>query len=269
MSKAKLGRLNRAGTPVFYGSMHKEAVFFELSDLEAGDELIVSFWKTTERMFVNNIGYTEYAFEQLGAKRPIPSWGPQQQPGSTEQTLPLATLPKEVVEKAMSKDDARDLKEAFSRHFTRQVSDDELYRYKLTAAIGELHLGDIPDQNTKFAGVLYPSVRMWANGDNLGLQPWFVDRHLEFRKAVHVRIKEKRENSFNVDYVDAAYAFDEDGNLKWLGRIKNWTLRPQQKAQALFAPGIDDDGDYLISKDGQPAHWVLTDTDTGKTIEPA
>jgi hypothetical protein len=267
--KTTLGRLNRVGKPVFYGAMHKEAVFFELPGLKAGDELIVTYWKTTERMFVNNIGYTEYAFEQLGAKRPVPKWNPKE-PVGTEQTLPFATLPKEVAEKAMSKDNARDFKTALSKYFTRQVNDNETYRYKLTTAIGELHLGDIKNQNTKFAGVLYPSVRMWANGDNIGLQPWFVDNHLEFRKAVHVRIKERRETALDVDYVDAAHAFDETGNLKWLGRVKNWTLnKPFQKARAVFEAGIDADGDYYISKDGQPAHWVITDIDTGEAIEPA
>ena len=41
---APLGRLNRAGQPAFYCSMHKESVFFELPDLKAGDELILTFW---------------------------------------------------------------------------------------------------------------------------------------------------------------------------------------------------------------------------------
>lgn len=273
-SKTTLGRLNRVGQPVFYGAMHKEAVFFEMPGLKAGDELIVTFWKTTERMFVNNIGYTEYAFEKLGAKRPVPVWNAkQQQLASTEQSLPLATLPKEVAEKAMSKDDGREFKEALSRYFTQQVNDDENYRYKLTAAIGELHLGDlhgVNDKNAKFAGVLYPSVRMWANGDNIGFQPWFVDNHLEFRKAVHIRIKERRETAFDIDYLDAAHGFDGTGNLKWLGRVKNWTLNKAfQKARAVFEPGIDADGDYSISADGQPAHWVITDVDTGEVIEPA
>lgn len=268
-AKTKLGRLNRIGKPVFYAGMHKEAVFFEIPGLKTGDELVVTYWKTTERMFVNNIGYTQYAFERLGAKRAVPDWEIKEAKG-TEQTLPLTALPKEIAEKAMSKDDARYLKEAFSKYFTRQINDDESYRYKLTAAIGELHLGDLKDQNTKFAGVLYPSVRMWANGDNIGLQPWFVDQHLDFRKAVHVRIKEKRETAFDIDYLDAAHEFDETGNLKWLGRIKNWTLnKPFQKARAELKSGIDADGDYSISKDGTPAHWIFTDMDTGEIIEPA
>ncbi|RDV05135.1 RES domain-containing protein [Undibacter mobilis] len=267
-SKTMLGRLNRTGEPVFYGAMHKEAVFFEIPGLKAGDELVLSFWKTKERMFVNNIGYTEFAFEQLGAKRPVPDWNQKQEMGSSEQTLAMATLPKEVAERLMSKDDARELKEAFSKYFTRQVDADERNRYKLTAAIGELHLGEIPDQNAKFAGVLYPSVRMFANGDNIGIQPWFVDNHLEFRKAVRIRIKERREAAFDIGYLDAAHDFNEAGNLKWMGRIKNWTLKPKQKAQAVYEPGLDADGDYQISKDGKHAHWVLTDIDTGKTIEP-
>jgi hypothetical protein len=37
--KRCLVALNRIGKPVFYGAMHKEAVFFELPSLKAGDEL--------------------------------------------------------------------------------------------------------------------------------------------------------------------------------------------------------------------------------------
>jgi hypothetical protein len=40
-----LGRLNRTGEPIFCSSMHRESVFFELPDLKAGDELILTFWK--------------------------------------------------------------------------------------------------------------------------------------------------------------------------------------------------------------------------------
>jgi hypothetical protein len=172
--------------------MHKEAVFFELPDLRSGEELILTFWKTTERMFVNNIGYTEFAFQQLDAKRVLPTWKPPNAPESTESTVGLSTLPLDVVNVALSKDGCRELKEAFSKYFIQNVPFDESFRYKLTVAIGEIHLGSICGRyNTQFAGVLYPSVRMWANGDNIGLLPWFVDEHREFRKAVQVRIKDR------------------------------------------------------------------------------
>jgi hypothetical protein len=263
-----LGRLNRAGQPLFYSSMHKQSVFFELPDLGAGDELLLTFWKTTEQMFVNNIGYTEFAFQQLGAKRALPIWGPPKAPGSTESTMSLATLPPDVVNVALSKDESREIKEAFSTYFMRKVSSDESFRYKRTVAIGEMHLGSIVTHNTQFAGILYPSVRMWANGDNLALLPWFVDEHLAFRKAVHVRIKGRTETSIDIDYLDAAHEFDDPGKLKWLGRIRAWTLQPKQTAKFLAVAGLDDDGDYTVGEDGQPAHWTAADAATGNPIYP-
>jgi hypothetical protein len=266
--KTCLGRLNRAGHPVFYSSMQKEAVFFEIRDLKVGDELVLTFWKTNERMFVNNTGYTEFAFRQLGAKRTIPQWGPAKLPGTTE-TVRLTEIPAEVRDVALSKDECHEIKEAFSRYFMRAVNDADSFMYKLTTAIGELHLGSIVNHNTRFAGVLYPSIRMWANGDNLALLPWFVDSHLEFRKAVHVKIKSKTDTSFDIDYVDAAHGFDDSGNLKWLGRIQAWTLQPKQGARFVSVQGLDHDGDYTMADGGIPVHWEAADAITGEVIRPA
>jgi hypothetical protein len=266
-----LGRLNRAGQPVFYCSMHKESVFFELPNLKAGDEIILTFWKTTEKMFVNNIGYTEFAFKQLGAKRTLPQWGPPQAPGSTEATVTLPEMPKEVRDVALSKDQSREIKEAFSAYFMRKVSANESFLYRLTVAIAEMHLGTITIVNdkTQFAGILYPSVRMWANADNVALLPWFVDGHLEFRKAVHVRIKSRTETTIDIDYLDAAHEFDDTGKLKWLGRVRGWPLQPKQTAKFHLVPGPDEDGDYLTGKDGQSVHWTAEDMATGNPIYPA
>jgi hypothetical protein len=95
-----------------------------------------------------------------------------------------------------------------------------------------------------------------------------VDGHLQFRKAVHVRIKTRTETSIDIDYLDAAHEFDVAGRLNWLGRIRNWTLQPNQKGKFVFAAGPDADGDYTISQDGMPAHWTAEDADTGKVIDP-
>jgi hypothetical protein len=109
---------------------------------------------------------------------------------------------------------------------------------------------------------------MWANGDNLALLPWFVDKHLEFRKAVHVRIKGRTEMSISIDYIDEANEFDHAGKLKWLGRVRAWPLEPKQTAKFLGVAGPDDDGDYTVGEDSQPAHWTAEDAATGKTIYP-
>jgi hypothetical protein len=264
----RLGRLNRKEQPVFYCSMHKESVFFELQGLKVGDELILTFWKTTEKMFVNNIGYTEYAFRQLGAKRTPPQWGARTSvPGDTQENIVLSKIPEEVRAIALSQDESREVKEAFSDYFMRSVSPTETHRYKLTVAIGELHLGTI-NQRDQFAGILYPSTRMWANGDNLALLPWYADKHLEFRKAVHVRVTGRTDTSFDVNYDDAAHEFDESGKLIWLGRIRKWTIQPGQKAKATFSAGVDEDGDYYISTHGKPCHWTIEDATTGERINP-
>jgi hypothetical protein len=262
---ASLGRLNRNEQPTFYCSMHKESVFFEVQGLQAGDEIILTFWKTTEKMFVNNIGYTEFVFEQLGAKRPVPQWSVSS-PGSNQETIALPTRSPEMIESALSKDEMRDVREALSQYFMRTVGPRETDSYKLTTAIGELHLGTI-DLTEQFAGVLYPSVRMWGNGDNLALLPWFVDSHVEFRKAVHVRIDNRTDANFSVTYLDSARQLDANGSLIWLGRLPNWALnKPYQKAQFTFTPGPDEDGDYQISADGNPCHWIAKDMDTGDPI---
>jgi hypothetical protein len=111
---------------------------------------------------------------------------------------------------------------------------------------------------------------MWANADNLALLPWFVDAHLEFRKAVHVRIKGRTETTIDIDnYLDAAHEFDDTGKLKWLGRVRAWSLPPKHTAKFRSVAGLDEDGDYMIGEDGRPAHLTAEDMATGKPIYPA
>ena len=269
----KLGRLNRHGDPVFYSSMHKESVFFELQNLKAGDELLLTFWKTTAKMIANNIGYTDFVFERLGAKRSVPRWGPTPEIGSNKETLNLTQLPPEVVKVALSKDERHELREAFGEYFMRSVPETETYRYKLTAAIGELHLGTITDttpaaNKSQFAGILYPSTKMYANGDNLALLPWFVDAHLEFRKAVHVRVDSRTDTEFKISNIDTAKEFDSEGKLKWLGKVPTWPLPPGHTAKMTLTEGLDPDGDYLTDVEGKPCHWVVFDQTVEKEIEP-
>ena len=82
-----------------------------------------------------------------------------------------------------------------------------------------------------------------------------MDSHLQFRKALHIRIDRCNESQFWFSYLDAASRFDDDGNLRWLGAMPLWTLQPQA---AIFEckGGIDEDGDYVTSTDGKPCYWV-------------
>ena len=232
--RVRLGRLNRSEQPVFYTSMHKEPVFFENRDVKAGSELVLSFWKTAEKLIVNNIGYTEYVFRLFGAHRAVPRWEKPSDPNSNKDAISLPEFSAESVEKVLSEDECREIHEAFSKYFMKSVVSGDEHQYKLTTAIGELHLGDIKNLGTRFAGALYPSTRMWANGDNLALLPWFVDKHLEFRKALHVRIDAPTDTGFSVTYLDSARGFDDSGNLIWSGKPPHWSLDPGKEGKFTF-----------------------------------
>lgn len=269
--KSKLGRLNRDNESVFYCSMGKEAPFFELPNLQGGCELVLSFWRTTEVMYVNNIGYTKPIFDEFGASRPCPKWSTvDQQPTTTAQAvISLPETFQDQFETAIAGDTNREVRQAFSKYFMHRVNEFETEKYKLTTAIGELHLGSINQDADHFAGVLYPSVRMFANSDNLALLPWFVDRHLCFQKALHIRIDRIEGTKFSITTLDCAKEFGQSGSLVWLGRVTCWTLQPGQTAKFVGTAGRDSDGDYETGSDGKACHWVAVDALTGDPIEAA
>lgn len=264
---AKLGRLNKDGQSVFYCSFGKEALFYELPKLKAGDELVISFWQTTEEMILNNIGYTQLAFEKLGAKRPCPIWSSSLGSSHAVISLPEIQLKEQIV--TMGSDVNREVREALSHEFVCAVDETEKAKYKLTTAIGELHLGSINNGPKRFAGLLYPSVRMLGNGDNLALQPWFVDKHLSFRKALHIRIDSVQDTAFSITSLDCAKNIGQDGKLVWFGRLPNWSVLPGQSARFEVKSGRDADGDYETGKNGELLYWLACDSQSGEIIEPA
>ncbi|QDU26893.1 RES domain protein [Anatilimnocola aggregata] len=263
---AKIGRLNRVGQSIFYASMHKQSVFFELPDLSCGDEVLVTFWKTKKRMLVNNIGYTEFAFNQLGAKRPLPNFANSLPSASHQETITLPTLNKDQLEAALRGDQERELKEAFSKAFMRKAEPQHAFQYKMTVAIAELHLGEIQNFDDSFAGILYPSTRMWANGDNVALLPDYVDNHIELRNALHIKVKSRTETTIEIESFDEARSFDAEGKLVWLGRMGHWIVGPHQLVKATAIAGVDADGDYSTCENGGTAHWEVVDATTGTPI---
>lgn len=267
----RLGRVNRDKNPMFYCAGSKEVVFFELTGLTTGDEIVLSFWQTTEKMLVSNVGYTQYMFQKLGAKRECPVWSARTADSSDlhQELILNQAFSQESIRRALSKDENNAVRQAFSEAFMCMVGEEERHKYKLTTAIGELHLGEIVNSDIQFSGIMYPTVRMWGNGDNLALLPQFVDKHVTFKKAMHIRIDAKEGNRLSVTYLDSATEFSEDGTLKWLGRLSNWKLGPWSEVIAVGTAGRDKYGDYTIDQNGTPCYWVLTDRSTGKVIEPS
>lgn len=268
---ATLNRLNRPGDALMYCSAGKESLFFELQDLQVDDEIVLTIWQTTAPLLVNNIGYTDDVFRTLGAKRQRPTWvdAEPKRPGSSA-TITLPEIHEPPLSSVFDATSNGALLRALSKFFMHRVEPDETYKYKLTVAIGELHMGVVMNhpQHDKFSGIVYPSVRMWANGDNVALLPDFVDRALVFKKAIHVRVESRTDSTFQITSLDAATSFNANGELQWLGRLLNWTLAPGQAAKFTVKSGRAPDGDYSSDKDGNPCHWVARDSATGRIISP-
>ncbi len=116
--KAKLGRANRPGKPMFYCSRAMPSVFYELRANE-GEFIALSEWEVVEPLWMHNVGYHPDALQKLGAPdHPL--------------RLPLADpIPDEFRKNAR-------LRAQLSLAFTEDVREGWEYRYKQSIAINEL-----------------------------------------------------------------------------------------------------------------------------------
>jgi hypothetical protein len=189
---------------------------------------------------LSSLGFTNSVFASLGAQREAPQWLSERQPSTH-----------------LDHDDV------VSELFAERVQPHERMKYKLTAAIAELHYELLEGGAQRIAGVLYPSVAMWANGDNIALRPWFVNDHLEWKKAIHIRVDARDEKSFSISEIDAARHLDSDENLVWAGHA-GVKLTSPSIFSFVFTAGRDEWGDYILGKDNVVGHWVGIEETTGR-----
>jgi len=195
-------RANRPGRPMFYCSVTRQPIFFEL-DVQPGDFVALSTWQSNVKFLANNVGFHASAFEALGAIRPVP-WFTNE----IERSPAL-----EVVEAF------------FARQFTARNTEGETNKYKISAAIAEelcnkpVQLNHPNGENIQFSGLHYPTVAMFANSDNFALFPTFVDRYLQLICVEWIRVEEKLPLAkYRVSHLDYADAISADGNILWTGK---------------------------------------------------
>lgn len=266
---AQPGRANEMGKPVFYCSYSKEPTFFELPGLQTGCHIILSIWQTTKNLWFNNVGYTDAVFKLLGANRECPVWtrtGNASRPDKFSFELGVhdnVSNSSDFASVAYPRDAVREL---FGSWFMRSSGRTKDGLYKISAAIAELHLGNIADKDTEFSGILYPSASMAANADNLAIQPKFVDQSLKFKKAVHVKIENRYGNKFDITKKNESISTLKNGTIVWLGRLLKWEVPPRSQLSFLGVAGRDSYGDYEIGTDGKYSHWLVKDRD-GRIVE--
>jgi hypothetical protein len=199
-SNVGLGRANREHMPMLYCSTAREAPFFELR-CNLGQMVAVVELETTQKMLLNNVGYTKTTFDQLGSSRQ-PGWGP-------------------IQGERVDEPDNNLVAEYLARKFAELVPSGEEFRYKLTAAISEKFARPEP-----FDGLLYPALQMRGNADNVALKPRYADVALRFKRAQHARVDAVHDFSYDITVLDSAVALDAEHRFVWRGGADGWTVAP-------------------------------------------
>jgi hypothetical protein len=191
---APMSRVNRDNYPVFYCCAAYNTALTEI-DAKPGATIAISLWKTTTRLSVNNVGYTETFFSQLNTGRPTPNYGEIDAPASEANKMVDCFLDQE---------------------FIKYVPRDENYRYlyKPTVAIAERMFSQ-----EIFDGLLYPSVAHKYRGDNFAFKPRCLNEYkLKIEAVEYIHIVSADESSILKKRLDFADTFQNDGTIEWKGR---------------------------------------------------
>lgn len=189
-NKIVYGRVNRPGQPMFYCSLDKEAVFFELRP-KLNDTIAIGKWRSKGDLFVFNLGYSSKILNAQGSDREVPSWAVPQKPKELQDENIL-------------------VRDFFNDEFTKVVDKGNEYLFKLSIAIAEIGI-----REDKFVGLLYPTIAMRRYSDNLALKPSFVDQNLSLEKVEFFRIDEIGDFEYLVTTLDFATSFGANGEINW------------------------------------------------------
>lgn len=211
-------RANTPGNPMFYTSMAKNATLYEL-DVKPKDRVSISMWKTTAAAFINNIAFDDHVFAKLKSDRLAESYAL-----ASEYTISLKNASLNRV-----------VRRFFADEFSRKVPGGSERQYIISAALTECFLGNVQERDGtpanisfegKFAGILYPSLAMRGNADNLVLLPDYADRHCELVHVEFVEIDSVRKGRIDFTEYDFANSFSGDGLIRWKGRPKQYSYDP-------------------------------------------
>jgi predicted Fe-S protein YdhL (DUF1289 family) len=217
------GRLNRAGQVMFYGTFGGYEVCLRESRYAVGDLLAVSVWKTIEPLMFHHFGYSKEVFSKARTIREIPTWA-QHSADSERNALIRAWQ---------------------ARVFTRLIADGQEHLYRLSIALTDFALQPLVQSDPALpsfcAGVQYPSVSLWLQGDNIALLPSAVDRSLSLEGVALIKVESITDS------------LTEDGSAKQICEI-----REQE-----YCNGSMPSGHLIWNKDSTISSvpsWQITDS---------
>lgn len=220
------GRANDINESMFYGSITKNIPLFEIG-ASIDDKLGISMWKTTAPLWLNHVGFTDEVFSLLGSI------------SNRTKVYQFISATKNFSD--LNKFIYNYLAAAFSKIIPQHHN----YRYKLSIAITKKLL-----MGNAFHGVLYPSIAMKGNSDNIVIKPSFVDDFMQFVAVEYVKVIDDRSGSFEFDVLDTATEI-VDGKLMWSGKYLGANL----------------DSKELLSFNSDGSDWMIKNQ-TQQRIDP-
>ena len=179
---AKRGRANREGFPIFYCSDGggPSTVFWETKCSQAGDEIIVTSWKPKKILPLSNVADFPHGLNKL------------------ENTDIERVLRKLFVDEG---------------DYDVSIAITEI----LTEGDWNLELDGKPMEESRPCGIRYPSVAKKGYGANCVILPEYVDSHMDFVAAQHLKVMEvSSEEVISVKILDFADSV-KNKELAWWG----------------------------------------------------
>lgn len=195
---ASLNRANRAHNPIFYASSGGAGAVFEVNP-DPGDKIGILKWRTTEQINLNRIGYSRQVLDRFDSVRDLDDF-PEKELAKTE------TEGNSI------------MRQYFAELFTQPVSVNQKHHHKLTTAIAETFLA-----GNSIDGIMYPTVEMWANEDNVAIETEVVDQSLEPVSAEFIEIEGRGDTEIQKSTLDTCTTI-ENGELNWNGHGPQWQL---------------------------------------------
>ncbi|MBO2647710.1 hypothetical protein I6M45_21740 [Shewanella algae] len=199
---SELGRGNEIGQPMFYGATHSHVPFYELR-CKPGDTIALSTWRTSSKLILNHVGFSDEIQDQLESKRDL----------------------NEIYDFVKATRNYGELNEMVHEYlaylFSRPIQDgNEKVEYKLTSSIANLMM-----HSSEINGLMYPTIQMFGNADNILLKPEYVDENLDFVNVEFIEVNESNKDGFSINRIDSATALTStNGALNWSGRPLHWEL---------------------------------------------
>lgn len=203
--RVKQGRANNPRKSMFYGSAGCHSTIMELAPI-IGDHLAISKWKTKTNLPLIFAGYTAAAFKEKAGM-------------SRYENLPW--VKSYAADSLATKHGNNIVNEFIAHEFTKSVSKNEEWRYKISAAITELvlnaHSFDINEASAiELAGILYPSTPNEGNADNVALKAHIAESELEFVSVQYIEISTKTVGpTYSMRGLDFADSISETGEINW------------------------------------------------------